>query len=342
MIKLEKIIAFSLAITLALPVYPTNKKLYKNLSAFLTARDAQQDLNANNNVSSCGNLTQISRNAQFNKQRLDIAKEFLLRYRTIVSTGRKNNSSLLAKLIKHNADSIYKITQQYQTNQRSPFIAIDSKDFYNKADVHTSNLQSAKDLYTQEQALFHQILCEYLKKNPNQINMQDQQGNTPCHLACQAGHLWSLIKLLELSADLSISNNEGSTPLISALYAGSILGSQYIIDHLKKEERELIINKENYLGDTPLVVAARHGFKGIISKLLMHKAKIDHQNSVGDTALIEAVRHGHYSAAKKLISSGAKVHLKNYNKESALDVAFFLGENKTISLLKNAELEQNA
>jgi ankyrin repeat protein len=53
------------------------------------------------------------------------------------------------------------------------------------------------------------------------------------------------------------------------------------------------INSPNKDGDTPLIVAARHGHLEIVQLLLGNHADFVHRNKMGRSALLESVSHGH-------------------------------------------------
>ena len=64
-------------------------------------------------------------------------------------------------------------------------------------------------------------------------------------------------------------------------------------------------NLSNRAGDTPLIAAARVGYKAAAEWLLARKAKVDETNRMGETALIIAVQQRHKDLVKLLLDKGA-------------------------------------
>ena len=64
----------------------------------------------------------------------------------------------------------------------------------------------------------------------------------------------------------------------------------------------------NKHGDTPFLIAARHGHWELLRKLFAeHGVSLEHTNTDGKGALHEAAQNGHTSCANFLIQAGACV-----------------------------------
>ena len=66
-----------------------------------------------------------------------------------------------------------------------------------------------------------------LTLEPMDLNIQDNDGNTPLHTACENGDIYISKALLTAlgnseSMDLNIQNNDGNTPLHKACENGNI------------------------------------------------------------------------------------------------------------------------
>ncbi|NXF88499.1 ILK kinase, partial [Eubucco bourcierii] len=81
------------------------------------------------------------------------------------------------------------------------------------------------------------------------------------------------------------------------------------------------INVMNRGDDTPLHLAASHGHRDIVQKLLQFKADINAVNEHGNTALHYACFWGHQQVAEDLVGSGALVSVANKYGETPLDKA---------------------
>ncbi|NXG45561.1 ILK kinase, partial [Psilopogon haemacephalus] len=79
------------------------------------------------------------------------------------------------------------------------------------------------------------------------------------------------------------------------------------------------INVLNRGDDTPLHLAASHGHRDIVLKLLQFKADINAVNEHGNTALHYACFWGHQQLAEDLVGSGALVSVANKYGETPLE-----------------------
>ncbi len=81
-------------------------------------------------------------------------------------------------------------------------------------------------------------------------------------------------------------------------------------------------------GNTPLHLAASLGLTQWVRPLLKIGALLDHRNNDGDTPLLVALRHGHHAVARELLACGARGDLVNALGESALHM-LLLGAAET-------------
>lgn len=71
--------------------------------------------------------------------------------------------------------------------------------------------------------------------------------------------------------------------------------------------RDLLVCSNRH-GDTPLLVAARHGHVDVLKKLIeTFRIPVEHTNKDGKTALHEAAQNGQVAAINYLIKTGARV-----------------------------------
>ncbi len=92
----------------------------------------------------------------------------------------------------------------------------------------------------------------------------------------------------------------------------------------------------------PLVLAAWHGNRPIITLLLLRGAKVDAETTKGLTALMAAAQKDHESTVKFLLDRGASVGKKDARGYSALDRARKNNNQAIIKLLTEAENKNTA
>ncbi|KAK5656741.1 hypothetical protein OQA88_4289 [Cercophora sp. LCS_1] len=91
-----------------------------------------------------------------------------------------------------------------------------------------------------------------------------------------------------------------------------------------------------WLGDTPLLAAARHGYPEVVKLLLENGATIEFRDMDQElTALHWAARNGHYEVAKILVSYGADVTamVTKHHGETPLSLAMGNGHSDIAALL---------
>jgi len=122
------------------------------------------------------------------------------------------------------------------------------------------------------------------------------------------------------------------------------------------------VNKKDKNGNTPLILAAKHGDVGIVQALVMKGAAVNIKNSDGYDALlaltnytmagsplenkptsepIGVITEGHLKAAALLLEHGADVNTKAKDGSTALIVATKLHKKDLVDLLLNKGAEAN-
>merc|ERR1719375_2930734 len=96
----------------------------------------------------------------------------------------------------------------------------------------------------------------------------NSEGETPLHLAAAKAD-FSIVKLLvELAAELNISNGNGESPLMLVCRRGNAEAARYLVE--KRADPEA----KTRLGDTPLQIAQRLGFQETVLALSMAGAAL--------------------------------------------------------------------
>ncbi len=128
-------------------------------------------------------------------------------------------------------------------------IDINKKNSYGVAPLHIASRDLHMGYGSVRVVVYGYEVGELLLSNSACINIQDNEGKTPLHLAILNHNICAVPRLLERDADLYIDDNDGNNPLdvaeleISAYkysyYARSIL--ILIEDHIKRKRMKAIL-----------------------------------------------------------------------------------------------------
>ncbi|WP_265034646.1 MULTISPECIES: ankyrin repeat domain-containing protein [unclassified Wolbachia] len=176
------------------------------------------------------------------------------------------------------------------------------------------------------------------------INAQNNNNQTPLHMASLKG-MASIVKLLlERGAKINIQDNQGETALHYASYYSHYATVEIL---LKKGAK---INTQGNLGKTALHHAAFANNVGMIKFLLEAGAKANAKDNFDRTPLsftdnkemitllrnkqiIESVVEGNDNQVLRCLNDGADVNAKNDNKKAILHMASLRGMTSIVELL---------
>jgi len=135
------------------------------------------------------------------------------------------------------------------------------------------------------------------------VEVRDEDGNTPLHVAASRGHLHVAKLLVESGADANARDRESRAPLhLAALYghaevAGLLIGSG------------ADVNAKDARGETPLHLAASHVD---VARLLVERgAEVNAVDENGYTPLHAAAASDNVDVASLLLERGADVNAKD-------------------------------
>jgi len=193
------------------------------------------------------------------------------------------------------------------------------------------------------------VVAEHLIKKGTDVTIKDSSGNTALHKAAESHETAYLIPaLIKRGADVNSANNKGATPLINAvknynsnavnmllgngadpdksdengytaLHYAALCKSENIDD--KDDYREIVMNiealaqnnadmnKGDFDGKTPLILACINGYSDIVKLLLKNNADIRQKDLNGLSPVQHASENGHINLAKALIKAGSGVDL---------------------------------
>ncbi|NWW98214.1 IKBE inhibitor, partial [Caloenas nicobarica] len=172
--------------------------------------------------------------------------------------------------------------------------------------------------------------------------LQDRNGNTPLHLACEQQHLECAQQLLQGTAppegtaqhhqDLQLQNWQG----LACLHISTLKGNIPMMSLLLESGANIDV-REGTSGKTPLHLAVECHNRKAVQFLLHNGAYVDAQMYNGCTPLHLAVGRKDAAIATILSRSGADTLLRNMENETAQDLAD--GNDDLLALLPFDDLK---
>ncbi len=154
------------------------------------------------------------------------------------------------------------------------------------------------------------------------INRQDEFGNTPLHLAVQAGNQQLLELLLDHKANPNIQDNAGNTPL-----------------------HDTIILTAGSAGTGTFISADPARIK-LFDLLIQHGADPKIKNNEGKTVTDYAILSGNLLWTQKALALGANINTKDQNGNTPLHLAVQAGNQQLVEFLldhkANPNIQDNA
>jgi ankyrin repeat protein len=173
----------------------------------------------------------------------------------------------------------------------------------------------------------HEDVAEALIAHGADVNLKDNDGDTPLHKVTSRGHKEIVELLIAHGADVNAQNNDGHTPL----HHPPVEGDKDVVELLIARGANL--NDPDNDGDTPLHHAASKGHKEIVELLIAYGADLNAQDNDGDTPLHEVASRGHKEMVELLITQGADVNVKDNDHSTPLYEAAFRGYKDITELL---------
>ncbi len=188
-------------------------------------------------------------------------------------------------------------------------------DFCKKQNKELKNYLTNKIINIQKISL-----CEY--------NSKDEAGRSCLHISCIVGSLVQLQQyIIHNYANINITDNQGNTPLLNASYYGNI----ECVDLLIKNGAD--INLGNSVNNTPLTLASTMGHIDCVKLLIESGADVNHKTNRGDTSILLASIMNRIECIKLLIKEGADVNNSGYYGNTPLIAASKNGFIECIKIL---------
>eukprot|EP01007_Sphenomonas_quadrangularis_P002899 NODE_502_length_1411_cov_113.784875_g380_i0.p1 GENE.NODE_502_length_1411_cov_113.784875_g380_i0~~NODE_502_length_1411_cov_113.784875_g380_i0.p1 ORF type:complete len:388 (+),score=59.31 NODE_502_length_1411_cov_113.784875_g380_i0:85-1248(+) len=125
---------------------------------------------------------------------------------------------------------------------------------------------------------------------------QNDDGNSPVHVAAFLGHCEVLHRLLVAGAMAHLPNAEGLTPLMLA-----ILRKHTCCVMMLLKQPSVDVNAADCCGNTPLHIAVQQHYDVAVSALVAHGADPSRKSKNGRTPLMVALRAGYEDLAQTLM-----------------------------------------
>lgn len=189
------------------------------------------------------------------------------------------------------------------------------------------DLEDEDDTVSTSKPEFCHPLCQCSKCGPAQkkfarvpanglgVNVSNQDGFTPLHMAALHGHSDLVSLLLKHGASISAKNAEHAVPLHLACQKGHSQVVECLMDYNAKQ------NKKDAYGNTPLIYACLNGHYETTALLLQRGASVNLSNAKGNTALHEAVIGKNEALVDLLLQNGAMTHIRNERNCTPADCA---------------------
>ncbi|XP_046550944.1 uncharacterized protein LOC124260704 isoform X3 [Haliotis rubra] len=172
----------------------------------------------------------------------------------------------------------------------------------------------------------------------NVMEMTDNHGNTPFHIAAMTGSTRAIDCLLKHDRKdcVKLSNSDGDTPLHVASHQGHSAVVRILSPNFET-------NVANNLGDTPLHVSCLNAQRGSVLTLLSADSNVNAENNCGDTPL-HMVLHSFFTMPDAKLAETIRIihHLlayaadpccQNINRNTPLHVACSLGKIEIVASL---------
>ena len=172
------------------------------------------------------------------------------------------------------------------------------------------------------------LVISLLEQGPN-VNIHDEDDHTPLHLACLNNNLEIVKILLKNGANVNIQTEYGKTPLHYACSKNNL----EIVKILLKHDAQKSFNIQDEGDSTPLFLACFKNNIDIVNLLIDKGAKesVNIQNQFDITPLSEACFQNNIDIVNILLANGARecINIVDDFDRSALCRAFF-NQNKNI------------
>ncbi|XP_064196863.1 NF-kappa-B inhibitor epsilon [Anguilla rostrata] len=190
----------------------------------------------------------------------------------------------------------------------------------------------------EEEDFAHQLIELFPK---DILDIQNNLYQTPLHLATYLNSPSVVRRLLEQEASLELQDQEGNTPLHLACDQGRNDCASEMGTHTPPRQLSVVMEMQNWRGQTCLHLATQRRNHRMVKLLLKKGAKLNTQDGTsGKTALHMAVELQDVQLVKLLLNKGANVDAAMFNGCTPLHLAVGRQDAGTTLLLCQSGADQ--
>ncbi|KAM4054225.1 ankyrin repeat and death domain-containing protein 1B isoform 2-T2 [Anomaloglossus baeobatrachus] len=181
-------------------------------------------------------------------------------------------------------------------------------------------------------------IVDYLLKEMQlkDLNIKDNRGREPFHLAAENGHINMINNLLSMGLFTSQEDKEGNTALHLAAANGHEIVVRVLLEHFKEKDCP------NKSGATPFFLAVEGGHEKCVHLLLEDGSDIDTMNREGYTALHLAAQKGYLSLVNFLLKNNFDVTPNPNDKHTPIHLAILNDHMDIVDVLMETGYDINA
>lgn len=164
------------------------------------------------------------------------------------------------------------------------------------------------------------------------IHQKDSHNNSILYYAIDKEDTETVKDLINIGMDINIKNAFDDAAIDRAIFKGNLEIINILLDN-----DNLLLNKRNYLGKTPLISIIKadnyslEEKERIIDRFIEKGSDVNLEDKDGNSPLVHAIKDNHLSIIKLLIRNGANVNMKNKEGNSPLVYAI---QNNNLTVVK--------
>lgn len=195
------------------------------------------------------------------------------------------------------------------------------------ADITASGLTGKNALHYAARHKDPALATYLLEHAPELLNAQDDDGNTPLHIAIQSNHNAVVNALLKSKPDLSITNKAGYAPFLFAAFSNNA----HAVKKLAKKIPD--INERDTRGRNAIHICAERGNGRALAAYAAMGVDAGALDDAGNAPLLLSAGAEKPEALSALIKLGVDLKATNTDGFSAMHMAVSFNRDKNVAIL---------